>query len=205
MGFLRRKWGRVAAIAAAAFGIWSLGVRVIDAVGRADTLGLLTPDSFAAKGLAWLLSTPAWVPGGCAIFLSLVVAVAVTIDIRRGRNVAAKPEKRWDQRELHDRAAAWLRSHMSSPNLKVRAAFLFGSIMHEHYETSDVDVIVRFGEMSERQLKKAATKIKADIARDFERTFGHRLHATFFCSHENSRMDEFMARAGKTEKFYALE
>ena len=148
---------------------------------------------------------------GIAIPLLVSAALLTTVyfvGFRKGKGgIEPQPVKivashSWDQHELHERARTWLGSQMAEGKLRVDTAFLFGSILHEHYATSDVDVIVRFREMSERKIASAARKIKGSIAQDFERTFGHRLHAQFFCAHEDERFKAFIGRAGKTEQFY---
>ena len=164
-------------------------------------------------GSLWAAFMAGWIAALAGIAIPLLVSAALLttvyfVGFRKGKGgIEPQPVKivashSWDQHELHERARTWLGSQMAEGKLRVDTAFLFGSILHEHYATSDVDVIVRFREMSERKIASAARKIKGSIAQDFERTFGHRLHAQFFCAHEDERFKAFIGRAGKTEQFY---
>ena len=109
------------------------------------------------------------------------------------------PHARATEKDMHERAAKWLASLLSEHKFYVNQAFLFGSIIHDDYQTSDVDLIVEFTSLSDRGLASVVRNIKGKVARDFERTFGHKLHVTFFCSYEIMALDEFLRRAGNYE------
>lgn len=87
MDVLRRWWKRAAGAAVALLAIWSVGDRVLDAYGRAGELAELAKhDSLAFKSLDWLFSTPAWVPGACAVAITAILAAGLVADhaARRG-------------------------------------------------------------------------------------------------------------------------
>ena len=104
------------------------------------------------------------------------------------------------KRNLRAKIVKWLASFAEERTLYINKAFLFGSIVHDHYPTSDVDLIIEFklSLMTDWRLG-TILEIKGKIANDFERTFGHKLHITFFCSNEGAQRDRFLKKAGKFE------
>jgi predicted nucleotidyltransferase len=56
----------------------------------------------------------------------------------------SRPIEKLADDELKKQTSKWLSHKFSERRLHVRTAELFGSIVHDHYETSDVDVIVCF-------------------------------------------------------------
>jgi predicted nucleotidyltransferase len=95
--------------------------------------------------------------------------------------------------DLKTAASKWLRAKLSARGLHITNAALFGSIVHEHFKTSDVDVIVKFAALSERQIASAVRQIKGPLASAFERQFGHDLHVKFFCTEEVEGHSAFLA------------
>jgi predicted nucleotidyltransferase len=101
------------------------------------------------------------------------------------------------EKDVRDRIVKWLASASAQQKPYVNQAFLFGSVVHDHYPLSDVDLIIEFKPVSDRRLEKLARKIKGKISEEFERTFQHKLHVTFFCSDETAQRDRFLNKAGK--------
>jgi predicted nucleotidyltransferase len=103
------------------------------------------------------------------------------------------------EQDSRDRIVKWLRHICTQPAHCVSQAFLFGSVVHDHFPTSDVDLIIQFKPINNRRLKNLVRTIKGRISEDFERTFRHKLHVTFFCSDEAAQLDQFLVKAGKHE------
>lgn len=95
--------------------------------------------------------------------------------------------------DLKKMVSKWLIAKLSDRKLHVQRAALFGSIVHDHFRTSDVDVIVKFKPISDAQIGRLVRRIKGPIADEFKRTFGHDLHVKFFCAGEGPGYDAFAA------------
>jgi predicted nucleotidyltransferase len=102
--------------------------------------------------------------------------------------------------ELHDQASRWLSGWLSSEDLRVQRAVLFGSVVHEHYPTSDVDVIVLSKPITGRTAKSVGRRIKSEMRREFKLRFGHPLHVQLFLAGEKERFDAFLSRLDKYEE-----
>jgi predicted nucleotidyltransferase len=101
-----------------------------------------------------------------------------------------------EDEELRQRASRWISTWLSDTGLCVRRAFLFGSVVHDHYPTSDVDVIVLSGPMSEMKAMRVGRKIRTEMRRQFKLRFGHPLHVQLFHATETVRFEEFLSRLG---------
>jgi predicted nucleotidyltransferase len=99
----------------------------------------------------------------------------------------------------HNQIVHWLESVLSDNSLRITSAVLFGSVVHDHYDTSDVDAAVMFATIPDSHIGQLVRRIKEKIASDFSTTFTHPLHVTFFCSHEETEMQDFLREAGKYE------
>ncbi|MGB8898892.1 MAG: hypothetical protein WCC90_06445, partial [Methylocella sp.] len=51
--------------------------------------------------------------------------------------------------DLYLRMVSWLKSLVVQPQLFINQAFLFGSVVHDHYPTSDVDLIIEFKSLTD--------------------------------------------------------
>lgn len=105
-----------------------------------------------------------------------------------------------EDEDLLKQAARWLIARLSDGKLGVRRAILFGSVVHDHFPTSDVDVIVFFKATSDRAVAKAGRKIKAEIGQQFKQRFNHPLHAQLFHANEEMRFSNFVSKLGKYEE-----
>jgi predicted nucleotidyltransferase len=95
--------------------------------------------------------------------------------------------------DLKKTASKWLIAKLSDRKLYVQHLTLFGSIVHDHFRTSDVDVIVRFRPVSDAKIARAVRSIKGTLADQFKQIFGHDLHIKFFCADEKSGYEAFIA------------
>jgi hypothetical protein len=121
-------------------------------------------------------------PPGWVFFVILFGGLAfIWWDARRVQNKQAAEALTtgwaWsNEREKRDQVTRWLQSVFSDKGLRIRRAFLFGSILHDHYTTSDVDLVVLFDNLSDRRITKLVRRIKGKIRLDFQNTFSHLLH-----------------------------
>jgi predicted nucleotidyltransferase len=109
------------------------------------------------------------------------------------------PGHRLDDDSLHDAVPNWIRKWVDRNKIKLQRAMLFGSIVHEHYPTSDVDVIFFSEPVSKRQATVMGRKIKTGMRDEFQRRFGHRLHVQLFLHTEAEGLKEFLAGLSKYE------
>lgn len=122
------------------------------------------------------------------------------MDERKAARAQMIPIEELEGRDFHNRAKSWLKNRLSKRSLGVEQSFLFGSIVHEHYSTSDVDLCVVLKAAKEKRLKQIGQKLKSEVALDFKRTFGHSLHVSFLIINEQNRLANFLAKAGKHER-----
>ena len=101
--------------------------------------------------------------------------------------------------ELREQSAQWLIKRLSNKKMKVERAILFGSIVHDHFPTSDVDVIVVIEQMSNRQSGIAGRKVK-ELRAEFKARFNHALHLQFYLASEKDRLNKFLVGLGKYEE-----
>jgi predicted nucleotidyltransferase len=92
--------------------------------------------------------------------------------------------------DLKRQVTKWLRAKLPKDELIQRVA-LFGSIVHDHFKTSDVDLIVQLGPMTKAQIGRTVRRIKSKTAKEFKETFGHNLHVKFFVADEKPGYDGF--------------
>jgi predicted nucleotidyltransferase len=189
-----------AALGAVALGVSGI-VGFIDWAARAE---------FVENHINWLRSVAMiaapWIPYPSVLWLPILLLGLGLIwwDARRRDRASnfrihtAKYEGAGET-DLHARIADWLAKSLAEPALYINQAFLFGSIVHDTYKTSDVDLIIEFKSVGDRQLAARVKKIKGRIAHEFELTFPHKLHVTFFCSNERAQCEQFLAKAGKFE------
>src|SRR5579883_2256985 len=186
--------------------LWAVVTKVLDIIGYVDTYF----SHREAKTVTWLgkvmgvlLAPPPW------IVLGVIVAglAATWWDARRPRPYPTSQNMPVDGRltepELRNQATKWLAAVLADQKLHIRSAHIFGSIMHDHYDTSDVDVIVEFKNVNERRISSAVRRIKGNIARDFFNTFNHKLHVTFFCEGEEQSRNQFFLRAGDPRSIWS--
>ncbi len=170
-----------AALGAVALGVSGI-VGFIDWAARAE---------FVENHINWLRSVAMiaapWIPYPSVLWLPILLLGLGLIwwDARRRDRASnfrihtAKYEGAGET-DLHARIADWLAKSLAEPALYINQAFLFGSIVHDTYKTSDVDLIIEFKSVGDRQLAARVKKIKGRIAHEFELTFPHKLHVTFF-------------------------
>ena len=86
----------------------------------------------------------------------------------------------------------WLNWHLASANMGVSKAYLFGSVTHNFYGTSDVDAVLLFKQMSAKEYVKKQSKLKS-VAQGFTKTFGKPLHFQRFLAEESGEFERFVS------------
>ncbi|QAY96870.1 hypothetical protein CWB41_14945 [Methylovirgula ligni] len=183
--------------------LWDFIVKAFPSLWTGVLTGLAI---FAASIIGIVSLTPVvlWLPIAlCCGILALALAHLWRWWHRSGVGVHDRPIAELKNEELRNRATQWLKSKLSNNGLHVREANLFGSILHDNYPTNDVDVVIEYKPISERQIAAHTRQIRERVAAEFERTFGKRLHATFFCANEGERREQFFARAGEHEVVFS--
>lgn len=90
----------------------------------------------------------------------------------------------------------WLRSHLSNANLGIAEAYLFGSVTHNDYESNDVDVVLMFQDMKDKEYIAKERKLRP-IAEQFNNTFGKEIHFQRFLASESDKFQVFISRQSK--------
>ncbi len=183
LGFAWRRTGDVSVLAWLFPSAWSIAAPVLPMIG------------VAIIALIYGIPPVLWIPSAlAAAVLSLVCAVYYRAfrDPNFGR-VAPKSIAALEDADLKKIASKWLIEKLSDRKLHVQHLTLFGSIVHDHFRTSDIDVIVRFKPVSDAKIGRAVRNIKAKIVGQFKQTFDHDLHVKFFCAHEKAGYDAFVA------------
>ena len=108
---------------------------------------------------------------------------------RRRRPIPTMEQVR--ERELLETITSWLEQGLSDRKLHIQRAFLFGSVIHDHYSTNDVDLAVVLHSKANKQ--RAGDRLRNTLAVEFKRRFGHRLHLKFCNANE---IAEFLRHAG---------
>lgn len=115
---------------------------------------------------------------------------------KRLRELALPSASQIEQRDVLDAAREWLESRLGARNLYVGEAYLYGSVVHDHYPTSDVDVLIAFKAASMKRLRSAGLILREELRREFRQDFQRALHIKVFCAHERDRQAAYMTEAG---------
>jgi predicted nucleotidyltransferase len=198
MAVMGRWVKRVSLVLAGGYAVWNVAFHVLDWLSRFDFVRQqIIEHGWVADVIDAVLQHP---PPLELVWTILAVAVvcAVLLWPRRPvifREIEKTPHE-LSEAALRARVSQWIPGALKKKKIRADQLLLFGSITHDHYPTSDIDLIVQFSPMSDRKIASAVRMIKGAIAEDFERTFGHRLHVTFFCAHEAASRDSFLKKAG---------
>lgn len=157
--------------------------------------------------MRFILSPPEYLynpPGFVVLFVLCAGLLIIYLDNLRFRRNAVASSIIYEQEtsgevDRHHQMARWLENKLSDNLLQIDNIRLFGSVVHDHYNTSDVDVIVMFKIIPDTKIGDLVRVLKEKVASEFSETFSHNLHMTFFCAHEQNAMDDFLDRAGKYE------
>lgn len=152
-------------------------------------------------GASWIVNRHfALTIAGGSVFALILIGHAITVTRTKHRQpgVVTAAEQLLNG-DLHDQAVCWLSRRLSDRRFNVWQAALFGSILHNHYPTSDIDVLILFRPGSDRKIKQAGRAIKNDMASEFNTRFGHRLHTTLFHHSEEKQFDAFLSKLNKHE------
>ena len=127
-------------------------------------------------------------------FYIFVTAVRLFLqDRKEARRQPVDPEKIKERTLLAD-VQNWLAIELSARRLQVSSAFLFGSVVHDHYPTNDVDLVIVL--KSGVNKSRAGTRLRNDLAVRFKQTFNYPLHLEWKTPDE---LGGFLNRAGKSE------
>src|SRR6266481_1881310 len=85
-----------------------------------------------------------WIPWGLVPLTVIVMLIWIAIDTRKLARSRMVPIEQLEDHELYAQATVWLSKRLAERKLHVEGACLFGSIMHDRYPTSDVDVAIWF-------------------------------------------------------------
>jgi predicted nucleotidyltransferase len=175
----------------------SAGIWIIDQASRLEFIGSHYEWlRIAAAKTAPIVREVSWP------VLLIIGILFIYSDIRRARALTTRAQIAQQAaasgKELRAQITKWLADVCAEPALNVHQAFLFGSVVHD-YPISDVDLIVEFKSVSDRGLRALVRKIKGKICEEFELTFRHKLHVTFFCHDEVISRIKFIEKAGKHE------
>ncbi len=107
--------------------------------------------------------------------------------------------EKMEDRDLYERSKDWLEKHLSDKNMGVHTAYLFGSVIYNHFPTRDVDVLVVLKKASDRTSARAGQRVK-DLRNDFLKTFGHTLDVQLFLSREEEGLKKFLSKLNKYER-----
>jgi predicted nucleotidyltransferase len=189
LGFAWRRTGDASVLAWLFPSAWSIALPVLPVIGT------------AIIAVIYGIPPVLWIPSALAA-AALVLICAVYYRAFRDPNfgrVAPKSGAALEDADLKKQASKWLITKLSEQKFHVQQAALFGSIVHDHFRTSDVDVIVRFKPISDSAIKKSVRRIKSQLAQDFKQKFGHDLHIKFFLTDELPGYDTFAANTKHEE------
>jgi len=147
------------------------------------------------------IALPHFSPYWITTALALAMAGMIMREVRRRPLPKELPTlDSLDDMELHRQAANWLAASLSDKKLCIQRAILFGSVVHDNYATTDVDVIIFGKPMSDRKLKRVGRKLKGEMGEQFKERFGHRLHLQLYTAMEKERMEAFLKGLSKYEE-----
>jgi hypothetical protein len=130
-----------------------------------------------------------------ALFGLLLYVGATTISEARKLYLTThrQPVPNLDQvreRELLQTVSSWLVNRLADRGLRIDQAFLFGSVIHDHYPTADVDLALVLKSNANR---RAPDRLRNTVAVEFKQKFNRRLHLKFCVLDE---IEDFLIRAG---------
>jgi len=153
----------------------------------------LAARSDTAMWILHLIAAHWWWVGWFLIPLTIIgILVWAALDARNARRANFKPIGTLADDQLLDLVVRWLTRRLSDRKLYVASGTLFGSITHNHFPTSDVDVIIFFEKLTKRKQASISRKLRLEVAKEFMQTFGHPLHLQFYSSHEEKPMNRFI-------------
>lgn len=145
------------------------------------TGGRVTLPSFSAN---WI-TTP---------LAALLFALVVVLVLRKPREKKEKYRPRYELEDkvLREAVPNWITNWLAHNGIKAQRAILFGSIAHDHFPTSDVDLIVLSERIGRRQAVSMGRKIKTLMRGEFQQRFGHKLHVQLFLHNEAEGLEAFL-------------
>lgn len=162
-----------------------------------EPLAKFVSDRLHNAGMVMPHFSPYWITTPLALMMFAVLLYRV-----KGRPLPKSPPTidQLEDKELREQASKWISNWLSDRKLCIQRAVLFGSVVYDHYATSDVDVIIVAEAMTNRKAARIGRKIKNEMRRDFNVRFGHPLHVQLFDATEKDRFEQFLSRLGKFEE-----
>lgn len=110
------------------------------------------------------------------------------------------PPSQLQKQELRRDVIAWLETQLAWKKAHIGRVFLYGSIVHDHYPSTDVDVVIVFMPAWERTIRRAAKYLHEQIRPAFRQRFGMPLHPQFYLASEELALSGYLERAGKFQE-----
>jgi predicted nucleotidyltransferase len=192
---LRRHRARVVGSAFIFFILWLARIFEEGEIFEGGRNWLATHSDVAMRLLHFIAAHWWWVPWAFVPVTVMAILVWAAVDADRENRGKLVPLETLTEQALREAVTKWLSDRFA--DFGIEKAFLFGSVMHDHYATSDVDVVVVYREMTERQLAKTGRNLKTKVASEFERTFRHPLHFTLIAAQEAVLLQKFLRDAGR--------
>lgn len=148
------------------------------------------------SGLLWRVVVPLI---GLGIIFSDTIQQLLFWVSERSKGKPLSPMEKLEGRALYEQSKAWLEKRLSEKRMKAESAFLFGSVIHDHFPTTDVDVLVVLQKASDGASARAGQRIK-DLRKGFLKRFGHTLDVQLFLSREEGGVKTFLCKLNKYEK-----
>jgi predicted nucleotidyltransferase len=155
--------------------------------------------SAAMVALQFIRDHWVWLPWGLVPITLIIAVVWGTASANIIMRETIVPVERLEDEALSSQIRTWLKNRLSETRLGVAHSFLFGSIVYDHYPTSDVDLAVVLKPTTEKQITRIGREFKNKLSVEFKQTFDHPLHVSFFITDEHDRLATFLAKAGKYE------
>jgi predicted nucleotidyltransferase len=129
-----------------------------------------------------------------AIITVVVMAIIKFFEVRalirsEGNELCFMMKQQDDQAKT---ISVWLSRHLANANIGISEAYLFGSVTHNDYESHDVDVVLMFKDMKDKEYIKKERKLTA-IAEQFNETFGKQIHFQRFLASESGEFQRFIS------------
>ena len=119
---------------------------------------------------------------------------------RTVRRLPVVPAAELQKQELRREVISWLENRLAEKKTHTGRVFLYGSIVHDHYSSTDIDVVVVFKPGWERTIRRAAKYFHEEIRSAFRQRFGIPLHPKFYLASEEPLLNGYLGRTGKHQE-----
>ncbi len=157
---------------------------------------------FWGRDKAWEQIVQILIPAGAGGIIALaVIGVAKFGEareaVRREINEERRVQSIQDSETLQIRV--WLSGRLANDASWIAQAYLFGSVTHSTYQTSDVDIVILFNKMSDIEYIKK-NEILRSVIESFTKTFNRPVHLQRFLARERNNFEEFLAKQSEPVK-----